>query len=578
MNNAKRRDIALLILTVLTVYFPSVTNTINSVDDSHIIRVYSEAGLRTLRSILIPSDQFYFRPLVELTYYLDNLLWGLDPLVMHLENVLLHLVNVIMVYLLASRVSPLTGNLPYLQLISALLFAVHPVNTEAVSWIAGRTDPLAAFFVLLSLYYLLKFIDQGLLRDFSVSLMVLLLALLAKETSIMLLPVSAALVWIMRLPDETSSPAACTIRKKKAVTAIYLLLCGALGGYAAVRLLHKPAGSVNAFSVLFQESRLDLNSVVVDTLVTTGFYLKKFFLPFPLNFAIVELNLWYLVPGIAALLITWRFFRQRTVLLFFMVAGLIFLVPSVVVRLAGLNWTPVAERYLYIPTAFMAIAVSGMVIRWMATVDRKRLTAAFFIGVLVFFAGASFHRNLIWRDNLSLFRDAVAKSPEFGDIHNELGVALVRNGDCKTARQHFELAMKRSNRPVIRELAELNMLNCNMEGKALPEKRMIMRRYVASRQSVQPELLRMLRNVTYEILRTEPDADVRNALAKETISLNDMLFQMVRDPYCLYSNGQLMLTLGDKLAALAYFRRTITYAPADAYYYEPAKTLVDRLK
>lgn len=573
MNESKRRDIAFLILIVLAVYFPAITNTINSIDDVHIIKAYAEIGQRTLQKILLPGDQFYFRPLIELTYYLDNFFWGLDPGIMHLENIFLHILNVIMVYLVAAQVSVQVGKLPYLPLTSALLFAVHPVNTEAVSWIAGRTDPIAAFFVLVSMLFLLKFIQLGLTRYFAVSFAAMLLACLAKETSAMLLPVSAGFMYLMRPlnPDGSDS---C---RKRLPAVMYLLLCAALAGYIVVRLYLKPGGSENAFTIL-QQGSFDSALMLKNLLVTAGFYIKKFFIPFPLNFAIDTVSVWYVIPGTVALLAVAYILRRRTILLFFLGAGLVFLVPAIVVRLAALNWTPVAERYLYIPAAFISIGVTGIVIRKAVNSGREKLFFIFIAGVVIFFAGATFNRNVIWRDNLSLYRDAVAKSPEFGDIHNELGIELLKRGDCTSARKHFEIAMKRSTRPLIRELAELNMLSCEMEGKPLVSKKEIIRRYVASHDTVQPELIRFLRNVTNEILRTEPDVNERVVLMREIISLNDKLFQMVRDPYCLYSNGQLMLALGDKPAALGYFRKTVTIAASDVFYFDSAKKLITNLE
>lgn len=573
MKDSKRRDIALLILIVLAVYFPAFTNNVNSVDDSHIIRAYAESGQRTLQKILYPGDQFYFRPLVELTYYLDNFIWGLDPGIMHLENILFHLLNVIMVYLVAVRVSVLVGNLPYLSLTSALLFAVHPVNTEAVSWIAGRTDPIAAFFVLVSMLFLLKYLQFGMIRYFAFSFATMLVSFLAKETSTMLLPVSAGFIYLVR-PEGQYSAVTC---RKRLITASYLLLCAALAGYVAVRLFLKPGGSENAFTIL-QQGSFDIAVLLRDLLASAGFYVKKFFIPFPLNFAIDTVSAWYVIPGSAALLAGAYFFRRRTLLVFFLGSGLAFLVPAIVVRLATLNWTPVAERYLYIPTAFFSIGLTGVLIRMSIKAGREKLLLSAVAGVLIFFAGATFSRNIIWRDNLSLYTDAVAKSPDFGDIHNELGIELLKNGDCKSARMHFEIALKRSSRPIIRELAELNMLTCEMEGKSLVSKKEIMQRYIESRDTVQPEFVRLLRNVTHEILRTETDAGARAVLMKEIISLNDRLFRMVRDPHCLYSNGQLMLALGDKSAALGYFRKTITIAASDVFYFDATKKLINNLE
>lgn len=573
MNDTKRRDIALLILIVLAVYFPAITNNINSIDDSHIIRVYAESGQRTLQNILLPGTQFYFRPLIELTYYLDNVLWDLDPRIMHLENIFLHLLNVITIYLVAVRVSVLAGKLPYLPLTSALLFAVHPINTEAVSWIAGRTDPLAALFVLISMLFLLKFLQFGLTRSFIGSFAAMLLAVLTKETAIMLLPVSAGFIYLLQL--ESSGNCAC--RKKRAAAIIYVFFVMALGGYAVSRLLLKPVGSENAFTVLYQGT---FNSALIlkELLATTGFYIKKLLIPLPLNFAIDAVSVWYAIPGSITFVIAAYFLRHRTIAVFFLSSGLLFIIPAIVVRLAALNWTPVAERYLYIPAAFFSIGLSVVVIRELLKARREKTLFAIVTAVVIIFAAATFSRNLLWRDNLSLYKDAVAKSPQFGDIHNELGVALLKNGDSKAARVHFEKAMKHSSRPLIREFAELNLLSCEMDGRSLASKKEIMQRYIASHEAVQPEFVRQLRNITHELLLVEQDAGARVALMREIVGLNDKVFEMVRDPHCLYSNGQLMLALRDKSAALGYFRKTIKNAAPDMYYFAAAKKLVNELE
>ncbi len=149
-----------LCLVVLIIYYPAVSGIYNTVDDVHIIDAYGHNGHQTLKHIFIPGNQYYFRPLIELTYYFDNWAWGLNPSSMHLENILLHILNVILVYQIASNLKSWCGYSSALPFISALLFAIHPINTEAVCWIAGRTDPLAAVFILLSVLFLVRFFQK----------------------------------------------------------------------------------------------------------------------------------------------------------------------------------------------------------------------------------------------------------------------------------------------------------------------------------------------------------------------------------------------------------------------------------
>ena len=89
----------------------------------------------------------YYRPLVTLTFFLDVQSWGLHPLGFHLTNVLAHAAVTLAVLAVARRT--LDGEPA--AAICALVFALHPLHTESVSFVSGRTDVLATLFFLLAL-------------------------------------------------------------------------------------------------------------------------------------------------------------------------------------------------------------------------------------------------------------------------------------------------------------------------------------------------------------------------------------------------------------------------------------------
>ena len=86
----------------------------------------------------------YYRPLQTLTYLLDYQLWGLRPWGFHLTNMLLHAGTAVLLY----RLGLVVLRDARAALAGALLFAVHPIHTEAVTYVSGRSDPLAAFLML----------------------------------------------------------------------------------------------------------------------------------------------------------------------------------------------------------------------------------------------------------------------------------------------------------------------------------------------------------------------------------------------------------------------------------------------
>ncbi len=564
-----------MLLVVLVIYFPAISGEVNTVDDVHIISAYGINGHLTLKDIFLPAGQFYFRPLVELTYFIDNLCWGLDASFMHLENILFHALNVILVYFIATRVSVMLGDLPALPFVSSLLFALHPINVEAVSWIAGRTDSLAASFILCSTFLLLTGIKPARISYLLLSLVALILSLFVKETSVVLLP--ASLLFVVSLPKSGDAMRDDDRNLDTRLIWIYLLMMALISFFIAFRLFLKPSGSDNAFSMVMLKNynTIELLSLSMKAM---GFYLKKLFFPYPLNFAIHTVSDWYLPLGAVVPLFCLYMMSKRDLLSSFSVVGLLFTVPAIVAGAAGINWTPFAERYLYIPTAFLSIGVSGLILTSASSMKREcRVYQC--LGLLAIpVAFTTFERNLLWRDNLALYRDAAEKSPGFGDIHNELGVALLRNGQSSEATQHFSLAEKLSTRPLIREFARMNLLYTALQGKTLYEKKNILHDFVDEHRQASPEVVKMLRGVVMEILQTEKDMDRRVLLIKEAIALNDRLYREVEDSFYLYCNGRLMLALGNHSAGLDYFRKTVISAPMGAYYLQPAQKLVEGLE
>lgn len=98
----------------------------------------------------------YWRPLQLLSYAIDYHIVGLDPFLYHFENILWHIVAAFLVYLVFLK---LFFNRTA-AFISALLFLVHPLQIEAVTYVAGRSDSMPAVFFLLSFFFFLKYANE----------------------------------------------------------------------------------------------------------------------------------------------------------------------------------------------------------------------------------------------------------------------------------------------------------------------------------------------------------------------------------------------------------------------------------
>ena len=126
----------------------------------------------------------YYRPLINLTYSLDHQLWGLNAAGFRVTNLFLHIICCFVLF----RFLQFLVNDRNAALWATLIFAVHPVNTESVSWIASRNNILVTMFSVSSLFFYIKSWDGKGLLSWVASILTFALAILSKEMGFMVLP------------------------------------------------------------------------------------------------------------------------------------------------------------------------------------------------------------------------------------------------------------------------------------------------------------------------------------------------------------------------------------------------------
>jgi len=574
MGIGRKYKLYLLFSIVLMAYFPAIKNPICSIDDIFIVEAFGVNGSMSLLDVFRPGRGFYYRPLVNFSYYIDKVLWGLDPSFMHLGNILLHAINTVLVFLLASKVSLRTGlRMPQLPLLSALIFALHPINSEPVNWIAGRTDPLSATFVLMAAYFLIKSIDLNSHKYMYISLLNMLLGALCKETAIMFIP--AAFLLVLRMPGQNQESSGQLTAERRKSLVLLLVASLVIGIFFLFHLFKR--GTDNSISMLLDDNGLNFLHVIEVVLQAVGFYVKKFFLPLPLNLAIVSVSSYYVWMGIAVIAALILLFRNRNIYALFFVIGVLFILPAIVVALTKMTWTPYAERYLYIPSVFFSIGFIALC--YMVLNKINKMCWVFPLSLLIILPAAyvTLQRTFVWQDNLTLMQDTVNKSPQFGVVRNELAFALINNGREEEAAKHLEIAQKLDNRDDITRIITLNQVGRKLQNKSPEEARAVLLRYVKDKQSADVELLKLLNRYDESRLSRAVDNQARRIVAKEIVDTNLHLFSMTREPQCLYRNGQLALLAGDDAKAAEYFRKAAELAPVGAYYRDSALKLAIKL-
>lgn len=392
----------------------------------------------------------YYRPLSILSFMLDYHLWGRDPFGYHLENLLLHGLVAVFVFLLADAAF---GD-RVLASLAAMLFAVHPVHSESVSFVSARNNLLCSAFSFASLLALWRSRGGrrrwlfGALASFS-------LALLCKESAVAIPPFLAALAW--STTDRKLAPA------KSVLLAFVIVLCG----YFAIRFWVLGAFTSEAGPALSAERLRLMASATFENvrLILLPTRLNAHYTPAFLAFSwakavvacsavcvLVFFSAWRRSPEPVRVGSLWTFW------------GLVPISNLVVIPSA-----PVAERYLYAVLPGSALAAAWLLrrsLRWNAGLS---LVA---IAVLLAASGAmTFDRNRVWADNLALDESMVRADPANAIARANLGISYSNLGrveeaerelresiriDASNPRAHYNLAVLLLRQGRLAEAAEAN--------------------------------------------------------------------------------------------------------------------------
>ena len=425
----QRLAIELLFATVMLVYGNALLDGFTH-DDELYIMSNPQVTNPTLRA-LFAANNFtkIFRPVTFATFAVNWRLSGQHAFGYHCLNLMLHAAVTILIYLVLQTVLEATTGAKAVALVAALLFAVHPIHTEAVTSIVGLSELLAAGFLLGA--WLLH------MRDRPVSALVcLVLALLSKESAVVFL--GLALVgdyargeWKPRL-------------RYAAIAAVTVLYVGVLWkvqggrfGRAEIPLIDNPLASFSARWRILNALRVAWKYMALQV------YPAKLSCDYSFNQISLYMDWRHTVPAAAAVvaaIVAWLWAAGKRHAGLMLAGGIYIAAFAVTSNILMPIGTIMAERLAYLPSAGFCLLVA---LAWNWLRERQRNAAlAVLVSVLAALAIRTVARNRDWKDNITLFEAAAQATPGSTKVHANLASMYMSAGKLDLARTEVQEALR----------------------------------------------------------------------------------------------------------------------------------------
>jgi tetratricopeptide (TPR) repeat protein len=372
------------------------------------------------------------RPLLMFSYWVNYQL-SQAPFGFHVTNVLIHLLNSLLVFSITRKLLQPGSSDVLLPAFAAAVFLLHPIQTEAVSYVAGRSEGLSVLFFLAAFAVFLYRRSPAVSWKISIAVLVLFGAAVTTKEHTAVLPALLLLTDYYWNPGFSFSG----IRRNWRLYVPIALFAAAGLAFVAQVLAHTSTAGFNLLGLTwYQYFFTECRAFFV--------YLRLLVFPvgqnldweFPISRSIVEHGAIFGLVAILLLAAAAIYFRRRYPLMSygFLVYVLLMAPTSSFVPIID----PVAERRLYLPMIGILLVLAGGLARM--RVGRPRLAGAM-CGIVAVLGVATYQRNQLWASDIALWEDTARKSPGNQRAHFQLGHTYYTSGRCSDAiAQYAEAA------------------------------------------------------------------------------------------------------------------------------------------
>ena len=491
----KFRGVALpaLFVSILLVYQEALNNQF--IWDSRYYLIdnpyLTDLTIKNLHWVFTTDYTGYWHPLAWLSYMIDYKIYGgLDTRGFHLSNIILHGVNCVILFFLIVRLLKLHFELnlqqpdmriEYASFVGTLLFALHPIHTETVVWVAERKNILVSIFILLTIFSYISYSRAEVthkLKFYLLTIIFFCLALLAKPVAVTVPALLLILdIYPLKRLQSMRDIFSHTIVKLVREKAILILL-------SIVMVLHTLYSQSNSIS---SSDILPLGLRIVHAFDAAIFYIQKSLIPLSLSplyphpfftrsdvsyenylsifacISIFTITIIQLLQRKYAFFICWLFF-------------LVALSPNIGIIQAGIQGT--ADRYAYISTLPFYVIISALCY---SVLNKKQLRSIFliaYIAIVTVFTSFTLQQIYVWRSPVSAWSTVVSIFPDSGPANSALAASLYGIGDYSNAVKRFDRAiLAKGLSPSYLSTYALSLLRVNRTNDAIKIYQVLINKY-----------------------------------------------------------------------------------------------------
>ena len=433
--NKTKWQIIFLAGVIFILYFRTLSNEFIGLDEqslligkknfnkelSNIPKAFSQHVFQTENYTETPGTIKFYRPLLTVSFILDSQFSGEKFVFFHFSNMLFHFLAVIGLLFVLLQLT----NYPPLAFLFSLLFAVHPLLTQAICWIPGRNDSLVCLFVLWSFYFLLKYFQHQSSRNLFFHFLFFIAALFTKENAVMFFIL--CLFTLVFLQGKQLH-----FKKKIIITVFYfsfILIWYSMKRKVAGEMLTDSSLSILYYSFLkniplmlqyFQKTILPINLSVMASVQDT-------------NYGWVMTALFLFGAGIYFTKnIPWK------EIIFGLLWFFLFLLPTLL-----FSYFEGMEHRSYLPAIGILIAISFLEPVQKLLKNQKRLICIFGTIILIF-SFITITRLSVFSSEYNYWKNAAETSEHSAVVCRDYGVMLTKLGDYQNAEKAFLEGIKRN--------------------------------------------------------------------------------------------------------------------------------------